>query len=193
MSRKYLLALAFCLVAAIAVFAPSLVSAASSETCEQKVAKLNYRSELLEIYQKSENDKYTAVHKKWATRISYAGQWIPKDAEKTRESLYEYDALHAATDKEVNKQIGDYRYLEKSPLNCSKSKVATLTKKLDEVKGLKNNKVVGGNALIGQHKKAESEFLKKDFKKSSDGLIQKLHKEKSKHPKPQHPKTDVKS
>ncbi len=135
MKREYYQSLFLCLLATTVVTVPSLNASATSssksknqtnsgQTCDQKIAKLNYRSSLLEIYKKSENGKHAALHKVWATRISYAGQWVPKDAEKARESLYKYDALHAVTEKEINKQIQDYKYLQKSPLDCSKTKAS---------------------------------------------------------------------
>ncbi len=202
-NNTHLLTLVLFLVAACLVFVPtSAAIAASSDkpqstaselhSCKQKISKLNYRSALLGIYKKSENKKHQALHKKWAPRISYAGQWVPKYAENTRDSLYEYDELHAISEKEINKQIQDYKYLSKTPLVCTKNNLSTVTKKLEELQGIKNKKVVGGQALISQNKKKETEFLKKDFKKSSDKMVKKLHKEKSKHPKPQHPRLDVK-
>ncbi len=106
--------------------------------------------------------------------------------------MYKYDALHAITEKEINKQIQDYAYLKNTPLDCSTTDAKVLVAKFEDVRGLKGKKVVGGQALIAQDKKNETLFLKKDFKKSNDTLIKKLHKEKSKHPKSQHPKTEVK-
>lgn len=193
MTRKQLLPfwLGLFILVAISSTSSSVYAASIPQTCKQKVAKLNYRSALLEVYKKSENGKHEALHKKWATRISYAGQWVPKDAEKARESLYKYDALHAITEKEIDKQIQDYSYLKNSPLDCSKTDAKVLVAKFEDVRGIKDKKVVGGQSLIAQDKTNETVFLKKDFKKSTDSLINKLHKEKSKHPKPQHPKVEA--
>lgn len=184
MSNMFRRASALCLliVMALTAQAPAVVSAQSSQkpatslTCDQQVGLVKYRSRLLVVYKQSQDSKYTAFRQQWVTRISYAGQWVPKDAANTRQSLYKYDALHAATDQELNKQIKSYKYLEKASLDCSSGK-----------------KVVGGNALINQAKQKETNFLKKDFKKSGDKLISKLHKQKAKQPKPTHPMLAVKS
>jgi hypothetical protein len=179
-------------VAASSHHSPLSDPAGSAASCKQQAALLNYRSQLLQVYKKSEDKKYQALHQRWAARISYAGQWVPKDAEKTRDSLYGYVSLHAVTAKEVDKQIKAFRYLEKAPLDCTAAKKAALAKALDAAKGLQGKQVVGGNALISQDKQQETTYLKKDFKKSSDSLIKKLHQEKAKHPQPEFPKLSVK-
>lgn len=182
-----------CVLAVVIALQLATAEAATAKksTCEEKIALINYRSDLLAVYKKTEDKQYQAFYKKWSNRISYAAQWVPKDAEKARAVLYEYDALHAATNKELDKQIRIYRFLGTQPLSCTNIKPVELSKRLEEVNGLKDKKVVGGNALISQHKQQETEFLKKDYRKASEKMIHKLHKAKSKHPKPEHPKLRI--
>ena len=171
---------------------PSKASSKKTKTtCQEQIALVNYRADLLVAYKKSENIKYQTLRNKWATRISYAAQWVPKDAEKTRKSLYEYDDLHAATNKELSKQINSYRFLQNRPLDCSNARKAELARRVEDIKGLKGKKVVSGNALINQYKKKETKFLKNNFKKTSEKMVNKLHKVKTKDPAPKHPKLRV--
>lgn len=195
MSSRHWLPISLLLIAAVTVQSTAVYAAGrpTAKTCEEQIAAVNYRADLLIAYKKSENQKYQAVRKKWVNRIAYAAQWVPKDAAKTRDSLYKYDAFHAATITEVSTQIKLYRTLEKRPLTCSSAMKGERARRLAAVKGLEGKKVVGGNALINQLQRKETKFLTKDFKKTSDKLVHKLHKEKRKHPKPEHAKLYVKA
>ncbi len=163
-------------------------------TCPQKLALVQYRTELLSIYKKAEKNKYDTFRYKWATRITYASQWVPGDAEKTRADLYKYDTLHAATLKEINKQLQDDAYHKDHKdstyqavmsLDCSSAKAAALDRQLTLVDGRQNKKIVGGNALIARNKQQETKFLNQEFKQSSQSLLKKLHQAKAEHVKPQ--------
>ena len=160
-------------------------------SCRQQVKLINYRSKLLEKYKESQQNDYTAYRTKWAERISYAGQWIPQQAQEARTELYRYDKLHADTTKEIDRQIKAYRYLEEKPLDCSAAKRAELVKKMDEVQGIKDGKAVGGNALIKQYEDKEKEFLDQ-LRETNGSLVSSLHKAKEKQPEPKHAKTPVK-
>lgn len=191
-----IIAIVFAALAVSAVHTPDASAAASkakkTKTCQQKATLVNYRSDLLVVMQRSENTKYQAFRAKWNTRITYASQWVPGDAKKTEKQLYKYDAIHAAVNKELTKQIKANRYLEKKPLTCSSKDEAKLSKKVQEIHGYKGKKAVSGNALIAEYQKQENDFANKDFKKSGDKMISKLHKAKQKHSKPQYKSITVK-
>lgn len=189
--KRLLILAGFTLSFMVAAVSPSAAAATSDAVCEQKIATINYRSELLEVYRKESDAKYQTTHKKWANYISYAGQWVPKDAEKTRASLYAYDTLHAKTNQEVDKQIAANRYLEKQPLTCAAGMRSLVDTKLNEIAGLKGKKAVSGNALIAHNNAEETAYFQKDFKNSTNRLIARLHKAKLKHQQPSHPQTTV--
>lgn len=161
-------------------------------SCDQKVGVVNFRSKILGAYKSSEDSQYKRERKKLASRIAYAGQWVPKDAEKAREKLYKYDELHKSLNTELDKQIKNYQYLETDPLDCSDAKKDLLSKKLDEINGVKDKKIVGGQALIRQKKNEQQAYVRGDLKSANDNLVKKMHKAKSKHPKPSKPVTSVK-
>lgn len=163
-------------------------------TCSQQVALVKYRSDLLTVYKQSDHAKYKTFRQQWANRIVYASQWVPEDARKTRESLYKYDALHARNLKEIDAQIRAAAGLKKAALGCSGAQKAVLRQKLVDIKGVKDGRVVGGNALISQNKREETKFQNNEFKKSRETLIRKLHAAKVAHPTPQHKqKFEIKS
>ncbi len=164
----------------------------SSSTCEKKVTLLNNRSKLLAKYKQSEEKKYQLQRKKWAKRIGYSGQWVKKEAENTRSKLYEYDKLNNDLKSELDKQIETYKYLETNPLDCSDAKQNELKKKLAEVSGIKDKKIVGGQAKIEQLKNQKVKYSNGEFNKSTDKLIEKLHSEKKKHPAPKDKPIEVK-
>lgn len=164
-----------------------LVSAQANVTssdCEVKVTILNNRSKLLEKYKQSETKKYKLVRDKWSNRVAYASRWVEGDAAKARNSLYNYDKLHENLEKEIDKQIGDYKYLEENPLDCTDSKKAELEDKLKQVAGREGKKVIGGQAMIEQLKNAETKHAQVDFKQTTTEMVDNLHKAKQKHPSP---------
>lgn len=183
------------------------VQAATS--CDQQAAVINGRSKLLAVYKRSDDDRYRAFHKRWATRISYASQWVPKDAAALTASLETADSLHAATSQELQTQILAYKQFEARPLTCSSAHQALIKQKLADINGFtvkpptginafiqravhhKSRRVAGGAALIVQDRQAETEWLHKDFDKKSETMLRKLRKQRHKHPEPRHPKTVV--
>lgn len=169
-------------VAVFGLFIPMTAHAAEPTNCQKEAALINYRSSLLTSYKKKENNRYEVFRNRWAGRIQYASQWLTQDAEKARDSLYAYDALHAKTNAELDKQITQFSVYEKDPVGCDASDKARYDTALAAAHGSK--KSLTGNALIRQLKDKESEYQRKDFKKSSDELIKKLHKAKKKHPSP---------
>lgn len=178
---------------AAALIAPSSVAFAAADTsCQKQLDLVNYRSSILRSYRQTEAKKYRTQRDQWAARISYASQWVSKDAQKAREALYKYDALHAATDGELAKQINANLYLETKPLDCSAAKQAQVARKLDEIRGYQGKKIVGGNALITKQKKLETRYYKKDFSKASAAMMRKLQAAKAKHPQPTQPKMSIK-
>ena len=171
----------------LAVFSANRVIAqqpAQSNDCELRVTLLNNRSKLLENYKRSEDKKYDAQRDKWSKRISYASQWVEKDAEKARSALYEGDKLHKELQNEIDKQIKSYEYLETSPLDCSAENKTKLADALKEVNGVRNRKAVAGQAIIEKQKEAQTEYLNGKFREETDKLIDRLHAEKKKHRAP---------
>lgn len=153
-----------------------------SSVCEMRVTLLNNRSKLLLSYQKNSNQKYVSERNKAAKRISYAGKWVPQEAESAREKLYYLDTLHRNLDKELEKQIDQYRYLESQPLDCSTEKRAELIKKLKEVNGVENKQVVSGQSLIEKLENQEKKYMNGDFEKDQKTLVEKLHQKKAVEP-----------
>jgi hypothetical protein len=180
------------LIPAQTSLAAKKTAAKQSLSCDQKLALVNYRSDILMNYKRRENSRYNTARAQWANRISYASQWIPKDATKARTKLYKYDALHKATDQELDRQIATYRSLSTHPLDCTAAHQAELARRIADIHGLQGKKAVSGNALIAQKKKQETKFYKGDLRKTNASLVKKLHKAKHKHPKPKHGKIDVK-
>lgn len=177
MKNKRLLLMALLVICGLNL-APVAASAEEIAHCKENVRLLNYRSDLLGVYKKNEDRSYNKVRKLWAERIAYAGRWVEKDAEKARDALYQYDALHAATMKEVDKQIKAYEPLKQNPLDCDKTDPSILKAKIGELNGRKNKKAVSGHALLTSIQKQEAAYVKGDFKKQTETMIDKLHKAK---------------
>ncbi len=166
-------------------------SNASADSCELQTALLNNRSQLLSNLKNSENSKYQLQRKKWSKRIGYASQWVKKDAEESRQRLYEYDEIHKKYMTEIDTQIGKYKDLETSPLDCSEDSKSRLADKLKEVDGRDGKKIVGGQALIEKLKQEESKFFEGSFEKSTDKMIKNMRKEKEKNIAPKEGAIDV--
>lgn len=180
------------LVTVVAVSQGKAEAALSKTQCEKQLRTVNYRSAALAVYQASENKKYQAVRSKWSERVSYAGLWVPKDAEKARESIYRYDVLRTKTNRELNKQVERYKSLQNKPLDCSVANLANVEKHLAEIKGNANKKQPKGSALIGQLKQTETNYAKGDFKKDMEKVVKKMHDRKKKQPKPEFEKLYIK-
>lgn len=187
--RSILSSLGLSLLVCLAAM-PVATAASKTETktynCEQKAALVNYRSSLLSSYKKSEQQQYVSLRDKWTKRIAYASQWVPKDAEKTLQSLRQYDKLHSDSINEINEQIGAYKSLEKRPMTCTKANQSALEARIKDIEGLDGKKVVGGNAILSQNKKKEADYFNKHFKKDSQAMIRSLHTTKQKNPQPSH-------
>jgi hypothetical protein len=197
--RRFVQNLSLLLLLGGLMIVPATTSAASKsngvisarKTCEQQANIVNYRSTLLKTYKDTQDKRYQRNYNQWATRIRYAGQWVPNDARKARENLYKYRQLHKTMLNEIDRQIQAYQYLETSPLDCSAASKDALAKKVAEVHGVKNKKAVSGNALINKYQNQEVAFANKDMQKSNQKMIKNLHKEKRKHPTPEFSKTAV--
>lgn len=192
--RVYLVMLCFTASICFGVFVPKNAQAQNPNEklkCNQQVALINLRSQLLASYKLSEEKQYKVFRKKWANRITYAGQWVPKESVKARDALYKYDSLHKSLIDEVDKQIKEFQYLETDPVSCAEDKKNTLAIKLEEVNGMDGKKVVGGQALIEKKKKEELKFEKSKFKKATGKMIKKLHAAKEKNPAPEKSMTIV--
>ncbi len=166
----------------------------ASNLCENQATILNGRTSLLQAYKAKEDTKYKLERNKWAVRISYGAQWVPKDAEKARDSLYKYDDLHRELNKELDKQINDYKYLLDSPLDCTTepNKLA-VAQKVNELTGMVEGKAESGQALLEKLKYAEVKHANGDFKKTSENLVKSMHKAKKKSPKPSNQKLELKN
>jgi hypothetical protein len=160
-------------------------------SCPQKISRIKYRAVLLGEYKKTEQKRYSVFHKRWQARIVSAGQWVPKDAEKTRDSLYTADKLHASISKEIESQIAESQKLTDIKLDCTPAHHAEIIQQLNSIQGLRDGKVVGGNARINQLQKIESKYQDEDFHKQAFAMLDRLHAEKAKHPKPSHAKLKV--
>jgi hypothetical protein len=169
-----------CAFAAFGLAVPVSTSAAGDvQACQKSAALINYRSDLLVAYKKKEQDRYEAFRNRWAGRIQYASQWLSQDAEKARDGLYAYDALHKKTNAELDKQIKQYETYEKAPVGCNAADKKRLDAASADVRGKKT-----GNAAIRQLKDAETAYQRKEFKKITDDMIKKMHSTKKKHPVP---------
>ncbi len=187
MKTKYLIA--SCVLAATMAGSQLLVRAQQTAVgndgaCTQQVALVNNRSRLLTSYKQGEERSYKQTRKKTASRITYAGQWVPKEAEQARSALYRYDDLHRSLIQEVDKQIEAYKYLETDPLDCSDAKKQLLNEKVLEITGTKDRKAVSGQALLQQKKRDATKHVNDAFNEANKRMIKKLHDAKENGNKP---------
>lgn len=180
-------ALAIIFVSSMPPITGFAASKTKTPTCQQQVQQVNYRSSILAAYKQTQDKRFNSIHNQWATRIGYAAQWVPGDAQKTRDTLYKYDATHEKLDKDLSAQITAYKSLQTHPLTCSKADQAKLKVRMKDIQGKKS-----GNALLKKDKTAETKFANGEFKQSKTTLLQKLHQARVKHPQPSHPKLAVK-
>lgn len=157
-------------------------------SCKQRVTLLNFRARLLENYKRTEQDRYDKDIKKFAQRISYAGQWRKDAAQKVRESYNEVQKQFATFTAEIDRQIADYQPLEESQITCSPEDRDKLIQELTKVRGLDDSgKVVGGQALIEQKKREYARYRSEKFEPALLDLMKNVQKAKKKQPIPKDP------
>lgn len=152
--------------------------------CAEQLTSVRYRTELLGIYKLNEVKKHAVLHKKWQTRIAYAGQWVPTEASKTREKLYELDKLNTSIVTEVDSEIHSSQKLPTTALDCTTAKRGELQKRV--------NVIEANNLKLNNLQKEYASYQGKQFAKQSQKMLKKLHAEKNKHPKSTYSKLDVK-
>jgi hypothetical protein len=155
--------------------AATKLNASPAEKCNNTAAVLNSRSKRLSDYKKSEDSHYKKLRDNWSGRIAYASMWTPDSAKKSRDDLYKYDRLVKAFDKELDKQIKDFKYLEKTPTDCTTAHRTELKKLIGDARS--------GHATLEKNRTAVVAFLRGDFKDDMKSMITKLHIEKKKDAK----------
>lgn len=174
---------ALLLLAVVFSWLPLSVAQAAAN-CQQQAAVLNGRSASLGLYQQRADNRYQNFRREWISRLNYASQWLPKDADKTYRDLRAYDKLHAATSREMRNQIDANKKYETAPLDCSAAHRTAMAA---------HKKSAGKEQIrLLRLKQQETAFYQGKLKKSNDKLLKKLHAVKAKHPKAMYPRKTYK-